>query len=369
MGTITTRTNADGGTSYKAQVRIRRGGVIVHQETQTFERKQAATAWTKQVETALAKPGALKDAKAGDPILSDVIQKYIDETNKDLSKNKLQALTLVQKSTLGKERGSQITSGMLVAWGQSIKRKPATIAYYFSHLRTVYKVARPAWGYPMSKATIIEALDVLSELGVTGVSDSRDRRPTLDEVNKLIAHFREKRLSPRITVPYDLIMMFAIFSSRRISEILRMRWEEVDATACRLLVLDMKDPKKKTGNHVQVDLTPEAVRILRAVPRIHDTLIFPFNKATISNEFFAACNTLGIEDLRFHDLRHEGVSRLFELGLSIPAVAMMSGHKTWVHLKRYAHIRAFGDKYAGWKWLDIIAPLPQLPLGYVKPQS
>ncbi|WP_320409374.1 MULTISPECIES: tyrosine-type recombinase/integrase [unclassified Aureimonas] len=61
---------------------------------------------------------------------------------------------------------------------------------------------------------------------------------------------------------------------------------------------------------------------------------------------------LGVEDLRFHDLRHEGVSRLFEIGLNIPQVSVVSGHRSWISLKRYSHIQTAGDKYEGWKWAE-----------------
>ena len=56
--------------------------------------------------------------------------------------------------------------------------------------------------------------------------------------------------------------------------------------------------------------------------------------------------------MHFHDLRHEGVSRLFEKGLTIPHVATVSGHRSWQSLKRYTHIRQVGDKYVGWQWLS-----------------
>jgi integrase len=59
--------------------------------------------------------------------------------------------------------------------------------------------------------------------------------------------------------------------------------------------------------------------------------------------------------LHFHDLRHEGISRLFEVGRSIPQVAAVSGHRSWQSLQRYAHLRQTGDKYAGWKWLAVVS--------------
>jgi len=66
--------------------------------------------------------------------------------------------------------------------------------------------------------------------------------------------------------------------------------------------------------------------------------------------FTRACKLLGIEGLHFHDLRHCGVSRLFEMGRTIPQVACVSAHRSWSSLKRYAHIRQTGDRLAGWGW-------------------
>jgi integrase len=47
----------------------------------------------------------------------------------------------------------------------------------------------------------------------------------------------------------------------------------------------------------------------------------------------------GLDDLRLHDLRHEAVSRFFELGLTIPEVALISGHRDPRMLSRYTHLR------------------------------
>ena len=83
--------------------------------------------------------------------------------------------------------------------------------------------------------------------------------------------------------------------------------------------------------------------------------IFPYSTDAISAAFTRACRFLGIEDLRFHDLRHEGISRLFEMGRTIPQAATVSGHRSWTSLKRYTHIRQTGDKYKDWNWFTIDA--------------
>ena len=116
----------------------------------------------------------------------------------------------------------------------------------------------------------------------------------------------------------------------------------------------MKHPGDKAGNDVRCDLTPEALAVIlnrRKTPE-QKGRIFPYDSGTISRVFTDACTLLGIEDLHFHDLRHDGISRLFELGWNIPNVASVSGHRTWSSLRRYTHIRHRNDKYAGWPWLE-----------------
>jgi integrase len=56
-------------------------------------------------------------------------------------------------------------------------------------------------------------------------------------------------------------------------------------------------------------------------------LIFPYNPRSVTAGFQRVRNSLGIEDLRYHDLRREGASRLFELGYSIEEVAQVTGHR------------------------------------------
>jgi len=68
--------------------------------------------------------------------------------------------------------------------------------------------------------------------------------------------------------------------------------------------------------------------------------IFPYKTLSISSAFTKACQQLGIDDLRYHDLRHEGTSRLFEWGYQIPEVALCTGHKDWKMLTRYTQLQA-----------------------------
>src|SRR3978361_942430 len=153
------------------------------------------------------------------------------------------------------------------------------------------------------------------------------------------------------SIPMQKILPFAIFSTRRQEEITLLRWADLETD--RILVRDMKHPGDKKGNNAYCELTPEALTIIQSVPR-EDERIFPDSADAISAAFTRACKFLGISDLRFHDLRHEGISRLFEMGRQIPQAAAVSGHRSWTSLKRYTHIRQTGDKYANWKWLPIV---------------
>jgi integrase len=216
-------------------------------------------------------------------------------------------------------------------------------------------------------ATINEARFAMRHMGLTAQSKRRDRRPTLDEMNRIVEYLRRRNLWHKGAMPMEYVTLFAIFSTRRLGEIARLERDHVDARRGKILVYDMKDPKKKLGNNVWVDVSAEAIRVLQAVPTT-GARFFPYTVSAMSDAFKEARVECGVEELTFHDLRHEGVSRLFEMGHSIPEVSAMSGHKSWANLRRYTHLEQCGDKYAGWQWLDVIAPLPQRPL-QTKPQS
>jgi integrase len=149
------------------------------------------------------------------------------------------------------------------------------------------------------------------------------------------------------------ITAFAIFSTRRQEEIIRIARADLDEQHSRILVRDMKHPGDKEGNDQWCDLPTEALEIIKAQSGNGD-MIFPYSTDAICASFTRACQFLEIVDLHFHDMRHDGISRQFELGKTIPQAATVSGHRSWSSLKRYAHIRQSGDKYAGWKWLPVI---------------
>ncbi len=103
---------------------------------------------------------------------------------------------------------------------------------------------------------------------------------------------------------------------------------------------DAKHPRAKIGNHRTFPLLGEAWDLVQRQPRIAgENRIFPYNSKSVGTSFTRACSALGIEDLWFHDLRHEATSRLFEQGYDIPEVAAVTLHASWNELKRYTQLR------------------------------
>ncbi|MDM0086891.1 MULTISPECIES: tyrosine-type recombinase/integrase [unclassified Variovorax] len=325
MGTITKRKRADGSVAHIGRIRIKEGSLVVHRETETFDR-----------EAEPGKPGALEKVRAPDPTLAETIQKYIDESRRELGTTKAQVLKKVAGSSLAKRRGSTITSANWVQFGKDLGVQPQTVGNYFSHISSIYSLARPAWNYPLDPQ-VCHARKVSKSLGLTSRSRSRNRRQTLEELHKLMTHFG--RVKRKHTTPTQEIICYAIFSTRRQEEITTQTFEDLDEAQPDLLVRDMKHPGEKEGNDVRCSLTPEALAIVlnrRKSPEPTGR-IFPYNSNTISRLFSDARTILGIEDLHFHDLRYDGISRLFELGWNIPHVAGVSGHRTWKSASIHPH--------------------------------
>ena len=365
MATIRARTRTDGSTSYTAQIRLIREGAQVYQESQTFARKQAAQAWVRKREAELDQPGAIERANRVGATVKEMIERYMLEMEKAraLGKTKLATLKAISESYLGQVNDEDLNCQILVeyaVWRMGPEGGgvlPQTAGNDLAHLGAVLSIARPAWGYQVDPHAMGDARKVLRKLGYNMRSRERDRRPTLDELDKLLTHFQGILAYRPSSINMLKMAAFALFSTRRQEEITRIKWSDLDEEGSRVLVRDMKNPGQKIGNDVWCHLPSEAMDILKTMPRAVE-VIFPYNAESISASWTRACKFLGIDDLHFHDLRHEGVSRLFEMDWDIPRVASVSGHRDWNSMRRYTHLRGRGDVYAGWKWLEIVLKAP-----------
>lgn len=365
MATIRARKRADGTIGYTVQIRINRDKELVYQESQTFARKQAAQAWAKRRETELAEPGAIERATRTGHTVREMITRYMLERAKvePMGKTKKATLLAIAASYLGDIADSAVSSQVLVDYAlwrmgpEGGAVQPQTAGNDLAHLGSVLSIARPAWGYEVSPHAMTDARTVLKKLGYKMKSRERDRRPAMDELDKYLEHFFEMQKRRPSSINMPKVLAFALFSTRRQEEITRIRWADLDEDRQAVKVRDMKNPGQKIGNDVWCHLPDEAWAILQSMPRDRDE-IFPYNSDSISAAWTRASHFLEIDDLRFHDLRHEGVSRLFEMDWDIPRVASVSGHRDWNSLRRYTHLRGRGDQYKDWKWLEQIVKAP-----------
>ncbi|MEZ0526916.1 tyrosine-type recombinase/integrase [Pseudomonas sp. Env-73] len=365
MATIRARKLADGTVSYTAQIRIKRDGVQVYQESQTFARKQAAQAWARKRGSELDEPGAIERANRKGATLKEMTDRYLVEVEKakPLGKTKRATLNAIGETYLGKLTDTDINTQCLVDYalwrmsGEGGGVQPQTAGNDLAHLGAVLAIAKDAWGYQVDPLAMGGARRVLRKLGYNLKSRERDRRPTLDELGRVLTHYQAMQERRPTVINMLKVVGFALFSTRRLDEITRIRWADVDEAGQRVLVRDMKNPGQKIGNDVWCYLPDEAWHILLTMPKAGED-IFPYSPESISTSWAKACKFLTTADLHFHDLRHEGVSRLFEMDWDIPRVASVSGHRDWNSMRRYTHLRGRGDRYVGWEWHEKILRAP-----------
>ena len=202
----------------------------------------------------------------------------------------------------------------------------ATVVKELNSLSHLFDVAVKDWGIPMvaNPAKLVRRPQV---------ARGRDRRLSGAEESRLMAACKATR-APMLAP----VVRFAIETGMRMGEILALRWSDVDLPG-RVATLN----DTKTGDARQVPLSTAAIAAMSALPRhMSDGRVFwTWKRAdSLENVWRRAVKAAGIEDLRFHDLRHEAVSRFFELGLNPMEVAAISGHKTLQMLKRYTHLKA-----------------------------
>jgi integrase len=132
------------------------------------------------------------------------------------------------------------------------------------------------------------------------------------------------------------MVQLALETAMRQGELRRLRWEHIDLHRRTAHLPDTKNGEART-----VPLSTSAVAVLRALPRaLHGDLFPGVTTEAVKRSYMRAIRRAGIEGLRFHDLRHEATTRLFEKGLNIMEVASITGHKDLRMLRRYTHQKA-----------------------------
>ena len=353
MATIVSR-KVKSGIRYRALVRIQRDGANVYTESKTFGKKKQAELWAAGREIELEEPGAIDRLTHGGVTVGRVLEIYESEFNTErnpFGRSKLDAVKALQKMDVAKLNALTLTTQQLI---KHIQRRVLSVDGSTAQndlvwLRAAFKSIRQTHGMPVDEGVINDASDILRREKVVHSSTRRDRRPSIAELDSLLGHFHGRE--GRAVIPVDEVILFAVFSSRRQSEICEIMWDDLDDRRQSVLVRLMKHPRKKIDTWVY--LPDEAWTVIQRQPRVDgEPRIFPFAGKSIGSAFTRACKLLSIKDLRFHDLRHECASWSFETGLDVVRVARITGHKSWESLRRYTHLQDQGsfDKYEGWEW-------------------
>ncbi len=319
---------------YRAQVRKK--GVY---KARTFDRKADANAWSVDIERAIA-GGSTSDTIAApkDMTLGDVITAYLEQVNV----GRTVRVNLIRvKDRIGNTALASLNAVVLREYVESRKADGvtgSTLAADLSNFSSVLKWARHVKNLDINTSLAKDARQSLSAERIDTRSAERTRVPTEAEIAALCEHFEN---NPRQHIPMATITRFAAASAMRLGEICRIRIEDIKWNERAVLIRERKDPKRKARNDQEVPLVGKAYEIARqqAEGRTEGRL-FPYDAKSASTAFTRAVAKLGIEDLRFHDLRHLGITELFRAGLSTPLVAVVSGHRDWRHLKRYTNLNA-----------------------------
>ena len=157
----------------------------------------------------------------------------------------------------------------------------------------------------------------------------------LKAIRRLQAKQQEKLLSTCLRMGRNdiyLIVLIALRTSLRRSEILSLNWKDIDLKNKVLTV-----HKTKNGHYRSLPIANDLYSKLSVLNNEGEGRLFTLSSIAVRLAFDRIRLKAGLKDIRFHDLRHEAISSFFEIGLTVPEVAMLSGHRTLSMLMRYSH--------------------------------
>ncbi len=297
------------------QVQVRRAG---HKLSKTFSTRQDAQQWARLHERRVDLGEALVLTA---PPLIDVVERYRTEVAVSMRReeNCVGLLAVMLREKWMHLPMHQIPASCLAQYRD--RRLAAcsteTVRRELGLLQTILRYAHREWSMPMA--------DALIQVRKPAAGRHRTRRIAPGEMRLLLA-----ALDPK----FHGLVLFALETGLRRGELVRLEPTDIDLASSLLVVREAKNGYPRT-----IPLTPVAVAILQSLPCREGHRIFEWSPRAIQMRWYRAVRRAGIEDLHFHDLRHEAVSRFFEAGLSIPEVALISGHRDPRMLFRYTHLR------------------------------
>ena len=202
---------------------------------------------------------------------------------------------------------------------------PASLKQELVILSSVLNTAIKEWGINLQNNPV-------SMVSLPKVGRGRDRRLEAGEEEKLLS----------VSGELKRIIIVALETGMRRGEILNIKKSHIDFNRQTLLI-----PLTKTDTPRTIPLSSRAVETLREQLRgsqnvlpIQELPLFSYTPKNLTQAFRRFCIKHELENLHFHDLRHEATSRFFEKGLNPVEVATITGHKDTRMLMRYTHLRA-----------------------------
>ncbi len=311
----------------KWQAQVRRQGYRA--TTKSFTNKTDAQKWARRLETDIENGNTQSGGRDTlNTPLKNYLQRYLVEIaplKASFSVEKY-ILKIWMESSLAKHPIGSITPTQIMSELDAKKTlwKPTTIHRNFGVLRHVFNTSQTLWEVPLRR---------------NPVQYIKLPKTPKTPIRRLSEDFLEAFESGRRDSIY-WVVNFALETAMRRSEIANLRWEDIQREKRLALVV-----KSKTNRPRFVPLTHKALSILDEVGG-QSEYVFAKSSNAIRLAWSRRKASIGHNEVRFHDLRHEAISRLFEKGLTVPEVASISGHSTPQMLFRYAHsdVRALVDK-------------------------
>jgi integrase len=240
------------------------------------------------------------------------------------------------RAAFGHKRETELTPSDLAAFRDTRLGQVATstVRKEMTLLISVLTVANQEWAQSFK-------LDAFKAIRKPAANRARDRRLTDNEAPRLLWALSDLK-SPMVRH----VFQFALATGMRRGEVLSLTWNNIDMQN-RVAHLPMtkngeprRVPLSSSARQVLLDLLEGPQRAPESLPDASKQHVFLITANAVRLAWNRVRKKAGVQDLRFHDLRHEAISRFFELGLSVPEVALISGHKDARMLFRYTHLKA-----------------------------
>ena len=312
----------------KYQALVRRNGV--GQIGKSFLTRKEAERWARQIEIQI-ESGAfqLQREEATTATFRETIERYVAEIT---PKKRGAASEQIRLKAILREEWTntpiaQISSRHIAEFRDKRLNRVcgSTVRREMLLLRHVFEVAKKEWRLSIRSNPV-------NDVSRPPSSPSRERRLSDDEFKKLFAALHKCRNADVVPA-----VRLAIATGMRRGEMLSLNWGDINWQSLTAVLKMTKNGSKRV-----VPLSADAIAILTEIQKRSEGTgrVFTISAIGLRLAWERSVRRAKISDFRFHDMRHEAISRFFELGLSVPEVALISGHKTAAMLFRYTHLRA-----------------------------